>query len=191
MNNKALLLTMDNGSVVFAKLPNPCAGPAYYTTASEVATRTLVGAVTQTLISVRLKIMSQLSEVLDIPVPRILAWCARSDNPVGAEYILEERVRGQPLSSLWGDWTRLCLEDRFGIISQVVEIERKLTDAQLKHHGCVYFVEDFPHGERLEFVRMTSPSTLQNFRMGPFVTDLWTKEKASMDLNRGPCKYNA
>ena len=28
---------------VFAKLPNPIAGPAYYTTASEVATREFVG----------------------------------------------------------------------------------------------------------------------------------------------------
>jgi hypothetical protein len=44
LNNKAYLLTMDNGSEVFAKLPNPIAGPAYYTTASEVATREFVGA---------------------------------------------------------------------------------------------------------------------------------------------------
>lgn len=43
MNNRAFLLTMDNGSVVFAKLPNSGAGPAFYTTASEVATRTFVG----------------------------------------------------------------------------------------------------------------------------------------------------
>jgi hypothetical protein len=42
LNNKAYLLTMDNGSEVFAKLPNPIAGPAYYTTASEVATREFV-----------------------------------------------------------------------------------------------------------------------------------------------------
>lgn len=42
LNNKAYLLTMDNGSEVFAKLPNPCSGPAFYTTASEVATREFV-----------------------------------------------------------------------------------------------------------------------------------------------------
>jgi hypothetical protein len=29
MNNKAFLLKMDNGSVVFAKLPNACAGPPF------------------------------------------------------------------------------------------------------------------------------------------------------------------
>jgi hypothetical protein len=35
---------MDNGAEVFAKLPNPCAGPLFYTTASEVATREFVSA---------------------------------------------------------------------------------------------------------------------------------------------------
>lgn len=42
LHNKAFLLTMDNGMEVVAKLPNPNAGPATYTTASEVATRDMV-----------------------------------------------------------------------------------------------------------------------------------------------------
>lgn len=40
--NKAFIMTMDNGVEVLAKLPNPNAGPAFYTTASEVATRHFV-----------------------------------------------------------------------------------------------------------------------------------------------------
>lgn len=36
--NKAFLLTMSNGFEIIARLPNPNAGPAFYTTASEVAT---------------------------------------------------------------------------------------------------------------------------------------------------------
>lgn len=44
LRNKGFLLTMDNGMEVFAKLPNPNAGPAHYTTASEVATREFVSA---------------------------------------------------------------------------------------------------------------------------------------------------
>lgn len=43
LNSKAYLLTMDNGSEIVARLLNPIAGPAYYTTASEVATREFVG----------------------------------------------------------------------------------------------------------------------------------------------------
>lgn len=38
MHNRALLLTMDNGSQVVAKIPNPNAGQAHFTTASEAAT---------------------------------------------------------------------------------------------------------------------------------------------------------
>jgi hypothetical protein len=40
--NKAFLMTMDNGVEVLAKIPNPNAGSAFYTTASEVATRSFV-----------------------------------------------------------------------------------------------------------------------------------------------------
>lgn len=40
--NKAFLLTMNNGFEIIARLPNPNAGPAFYTTASEVATRHFV-----------------------------------------------------------------------------------------------------------------------------------------------------
>lgn len=42
LHNKAFLLTMDNGIEVVVKVPNPNAGPARYTTASEVATRQMV-----------------------------------------------------------------------------------------------------------------------------------------------------
>jgi hypothetical protein len=40
--NKAFLLTMSNGFEIIARLPNPNAGPAFYTIASEVATRHFV-----------------------------------------------------------------------------------------------------------------------------------------------------
>lgn len=40
--NKVFQLVMDNGAEVVAKVPNPNAGPAYYTTASEVATMDFV-----------------------------------------------------------------------------------------------------------------------------------------------------
>ena len=41
--SKVFRLTMDDGMVVIARIPNPNAGPAGYTTASEVATMDFVG----------------------------------------------------------------------------------------------------------------------------------------------------
>jgi hypothetical protein len=40
--NKVFRLVMDNGSIAIARLPNPNAGPAHKTTASEVATMDFV-----------------------------------------------------------------------------------------------------------------------------------------------------
>jgi len=42
MYNKSMLLTMNNGSQVVAKVPNPNAGVPHFTTASEVATMDFV-----------------------------------------------------------------------------------------------------------------------------------------------------
>lgn len=39
---KVFILTMDDGDEVVAKLPNPNAGPPFYTLSSEVATRHFV-----------------------------------------------------------------------------------------------------------------------------------------------------
>lgn len=49
--------------------------------------------------------MNLLREVLNIPVPEILAYSTTSDNPVGAEYMLMERVEGESLSLRWSSLT--------------------------------------------------------------------------------------
>ncbi|KAK0106136.1 hypothetical protein ONS95_004638 [Cadophora gregata] len=172
LNNKAYLLTMDNGSEIFAKLPNPIAGPAYYTTASEVATREF------------------LRDALHIPNPRIIAWSADRSNPVGAEYILEEKAPGKPLGSLWYQWP---MKFKLGMISQVVEIERQLASTKFVKSGSIYFKGDIPRDMRSDNAIATSvprdSSVLERFQLGPLVSSgLWRGERANMDMDRGP--YN-
>ena len=81
--NKIFLLTMDDGYEVIARIPTPIAGPAHYTTASEVAT------------------MDFLRTRLNIPTPRVFAWASRvgGENVVGAEYIIMEKMQGESLAS--------------------------------------------------------------------------------------------
>ncbi|KAL2867762.1 uncharacterized protein BJX67DRAFT_387645 [Aspergillus lucknowensis] len=80
--NKSFKLTMGNGKIVIARIPNPNAGPAFLTTASEVAT------------------MDFLRNVLHVPAPEILVWSSAVDsaNPVGAEYIIMEHAAGKNLA---------------------------------------------------------------------------------------------
>ena len=103
--NKAYRLQIEDGQKIIAKVPHPNAGPRGHTTASEVATMELA------------------RTVLNLPVPRVLAWSATDQNPVQAEYIIMEEASGSQLHEVWQD---LSLRRKCDIIREFVDIERKL-----------------------------------------------------------------
>lgn len=112
--NKAYRLEMEDGQVVIAKIPQPNAGPSTLTTSSEVAT------------------MEFARDILNIPVPKVLAWSATDQNPVQAEYIIMEEARGSQLHEVWKD---LPLRKKVNIIHEFVEIERKLLSVSFDKYG--------------------------------------------------------
>ncbi|KAH9864503.1 hypothetical protein J1614_010437, partial [Plenodomus biglobosus] len=109
--NKAYRLEMEDGRRVIVKVPHPNAGPQVLTTASEVAT------------------MEFARTILNIPVPRVLAWNAIDQNPVQAEYIIMEEARGSQLHQVWQD---LSLQSKSNIIREFADIERKLLSISFK-----------------------------------------------------------
>jgi hypothetical protein len=74
--NKEFRLELDNREHVIAKIPNPNAGPQFYTLASEVAT------------------LDYVRTNLILPVPRVLDWSPTADTEVKAEYIITEPLLG-------------------------------------------------------------------------------------------------
>lgn len=120
--NKVFRLIMDNGSVVIARIPNPNAGPSYYTTASEVATMDFVRMPFQYPFE-RLLTNNQARTILEIPVPEVYAWSASVSNPVGAEYIIMEEVVGRQAAD---SWNTTELEDKVSIMKELISIEKKL-----------------------------------------------------------------
>ncbi|OAX81715.1 hypothetical protein ACJ72_03935 [Emergomyces africanus] len=172
LHNKALLLTMDNGKEVFAKLPNPNAGPARYLTASEVATREF------------------LREIANVPIPRVLAWSSNSANPVGAEFVIEEKVPGTRLGSLWHQWPR---PSKLRLIEQIVALEHVLTNIKFSKHGCLYFKEDLPQSsQEVNDSLLVDSSPMDSARLGRYAigpltcAELWSNGRENMDLDRGP-----
>ncbi|KAH6676223.1 kinase-like domain-containing protein, partial [Halenospora varia] len=103
--NKVFKLVMDNDSVAIARIPCPNAGPAFKTTASEVAT------------------MEFARTILNIQVPKVHAWSAVTDNPVQVEYIVMEEAPGISLADVWGD---MGLQSKDKVIEDLVAIEKKL-----------------------------------------------------------------
>jgi hypothetical protein len=61
--------------------------------------------------------------VLNIPVPKVLAWSATEQNPVQAEYIIMEEARGSQLHEVWQG---LSLRTKSDIIRGFVDVEKKL-----------------------------------------------------------------
>ncbi|OAA69651.1 hypothetical protein ISF_02921 [Cordyceps fumosorosea ARSEF 2679] len=71
-------MSMDNGREVIAKVPNPNAGIPHFTTAS---------------------LIPEARDFLDTPAPPVHAWNSRAEShPVGAEFIIMDKVEGVPLS---------------------------------------------------------------------------------------------
>ncbi|KAI8594261.1 hypothetical protein EDD21DRAFT_100259, partial [Dissophora ornata] len=148
--NKAFILTMDDGFECVARLALPCF--PRYKTESEVAT------------------MQFVAERTSIRVPEVYAWDANPRNPIGAEYILMERIPGEPLNTIWKG---LSLEKKKGIILQLIDVLLQLLDIEdttLDKIGSLY-----------------KENEGYNYHVGLIVSDLFfTEERASMDLDRGP-----
>jgi hypothetical protein len=164
--NKIFLLTMNNGKQVVARIPNPYAGSAHYTTASEVAT------------------MHFLRTRLNMPVPRVFAYSSDSRNPVGSEYIIMEKVDGVDLSSCWDSFN---IETKRNIVRSLAEIQSRLFDAKFSSFGCLYFRGDIPKycAQRLYDIDHTDDAT---YCIGMSTAhEFWDPQRVT-GADPGPCK---
>ncbi|GFN11009.1 phosphotransferase enzyme family protein [Aspergillus tubingensis] len=122
MFNKAFLFTMQDGTQIVGKVPNPNAGRPHYTTASEVAT------------------MDFVINKLSTPVPKVLAWSSNaSENPIGAEYIIMEKVRGVQLDNVW---PRMDIKQRFELVKTIARYQKAWMSKSFTKYGSLYYSKD-------------------------------------------------
>ncbi|KAL8971193.1 MAG: hypothetical protein Q9197_003409 [Variospora fuerteventurae] len=125
---------------------------------------------------------------LDIPAPKVFAWASRvdDDNPVGAEYIIMEKMQGESLASRWFS---LSTKELAKVIEQIVEIENRLFSARFSKHGSLYYREDLEQEIRDNNSNEQNGVNLlpDNFGIGPTANrSFWTEERGQMTLDRGP-----
>ncbi|KAL4244381.1 Mitochondrial inheritance protein 9 [Abortiporus biennis] len=146
--NRIYILGFDNRKELILRIPwSPVAGPSYFMTASEVAT------------------MEFMREVLDAPVPRVLAWSANAQtSPIGSEFILMEGVLGR------------CSELAFSQIGSLYFKE----DVSEELQGRPLFSKSVNLDENLR-------KASEKYRVGPIADRHWWRcGRANMDLDRGP-----
>lgn len=163
--NRTLELTMKDGFQLIARLPYPSTQPKRLAVASEVATMTLVRS-------------------HDIPVPVIYGYSTNNDNPVGAEYILMEKVKGKSLGDVW---FTLSQKDKIKVLSGIVDHEAKLLSLSFPAFGSLYLEKDLP----LEMGRVPCQHGTSDQRLciGPDASlKFWHETRSALDIVRGPSK---
>ncbi|EFR02271.1 phosphotransferase enzyme family protein [Nannizzia gypsea CBS 118893] len=170
--NKAFLLTMDNGNEVISKIPNPNAGPAHLTTASEVAT------------------MDFARNILHTPVPHVYAWNSRinEENRVGAEYIIMEKASGVPLGLVWDS---LEPPDKLKVFLQVFKYQKRWAEVKFSQFGSLYYSKDLTadalSGSNLYTDEDGRPVKDNRFAVGPTVSREWLQNgRQNLQCYRGP-----
>jgi hypothetical protein len=110
--------------------------------------------------------MQYVTERTTIRVPKVYAWDANPENPVGAEYILMERIPGEPLGDRWEEFS---LDVKKDIICQVVGIQL-LFHTTFDKIGSLYRSADN-----------------DSYEVGLLVNqDLFLGVRGRLDLDRGP-----
>ena len=166
--NRIFEATCRDGRQVLARLPYPSTVPKHYTVASEVAT------------------MEYLRSN-QIPVPRVYGWSSTMSNDVGAEYIIMEKLEGKTLGDLWFS---LSFKERYKVVEQIVQLERKLFSLQIPASGSIYFPNDLTEEER----SLSAPfqSHGHEYCIGPLTHySWWHRGRSSIECDRGPCKLCA
>ncbi|KAL4985075.1 kinase-like domain-containing protein [Aspergillus falconensis] len=168
MFNKTFLFTMHDGTQVVGKVPNPNAGQAHYTTASEVATMDFAW-----------------NELLT-PVLKVLAWSSKAqDNSVGAEYIIMEKVAGVQLSKVW---PTMDIKERFELVKTISGYQKSWMSKSFTQYGSLYYSSDMKYSDGCDLVKgsMSIPEH-HRFAVGPSTgREFLDDGRIALDFDRGP-----
>ncbi|KZF23958.1 hypothetical protein L228DRAFT_208790 [Xylona heveae TC161] len=169
MFNKSFLFTMQDGTQVVGKAPNPNAGLAHYTTASEVAT------------------MDFVRNRLGTPAPKVLAWSSKAkENPVGAEYIIMEKIAGVQLEEIW---PKLDIKDRLEVVKAISGYQKSWMSTSFAQYGSLYYSSDiFENSEGCSLIGENESETREpRFAVGPSTgREFLDDGRMELNFDRGP-----
>lgn len=123
-----------------------------------------------------------------IRVPEVFAWSSDPANPVGAEYIIMEKMPGIALAERRETMNTL---ERYKIIDRIVEMEEELERLKFPAYGSLFLRDSIPHGSRhYPLPPDLDPTGL--FCVGPScsrsVSSKCSTEAPRRMSNTGPCE---
>jgi hypothetical protein len=134
----------------------------------------------------------QVRNVLGTPVPRVFAWSSTAqENPVGAEYIIMEKVPGIEQERVWPS---MKIADRFTLVKAIAGFQKAWTSVSFKKFGGLYYAKDLEKKAENEPLYTDANGvdvTDAKFAIGPSTgRELIDYRRATIDFDRGPCKIS-
>lgn len=150
-------------------MPFMNAGPRTLLTQSEVAT------------------MDFLRTKLGFPIPKVLAWNASPNNPVGCEYIVMEQCSGEMLANRVDSPSQVSM-----VAAEIAEMQTRLSSIKFSQYGSIYYKDNVsPELQARPLYAKGEPDDecSERFRIGLSVDRrFYRSERAHMQIDRGPCK---
>ncbi|EEQ83333.1 phosphotransferase enzyme family protein [Blastomyces dermatitidis ER-3] len=167
MFDKTFLMSMENGREVVAKVPNPNAGIAHFTTASEVAT------------------MDFARKILDTPAPRVYSWNSQAkSHPVGAEFIIMDKIEGVPLSQVWN---MMKLPQKLQVLLAMTRLQKQWLGVSFSRYGSLYYAGDVHPPPDNHYIKDGKAVKDSEVAIGPTTgRDWFDGGRSVLDIERGP-----
>jgi hypothetical protein len=130
-----------------------------------------------------------MNSVLGTPVPKVLAWSFRSDNPVGAEYIIMEKLPGVQLDDTW---RTLGVEARWKVVQRIASFQAEWTGLSFTQYGSLYYKDDLSSSRSRVYTNTDGKEiTNDRFAVGPSTSRQNTDDgRKDIEFDRGPCSVS-
>lgn len=127
--------------------------------------------------------MTPVRKYTSIPAPRVFSWSSDDSNPVGAEYIIMEKVAGVPLFEQWGKMAEI---EKLELIKNLTKLEAQLAAIRFPAYGGLYRQADVSslQCQELNGSICIGPSCGRSFSTDSAAVLSTQSEK----LDYGPCK---
>ena len=129
--------------------------------------------------------------ILKTPAPKVYAWNSRSDNTVGAEYIIMEKMPG---TQLYHVWNSMKLVEKMQLRLNLAQLQKAWLSASFSQFGGLYYAKDLgckPSKFYLYTDEQGEKKHDSRFAIGPTTGRDWFDcERKELKIDRGPCKLH-
>lgn len=118
---------------------------------------------------------------------RVLSWSSKADNPIGAEYIIMEKLPG--VLQLDEIWNKLDAEARLKVVKRIAKYQADWTAISFFQFGGLYYKQDLPSAQSLVYANKDESQIINDcFAIGPSTSRQNTDDgRKEIEFDRGPC----